>query len=335
MLNMPTYPPKVSVIIPVYNREKYIAETIESALSQTFQDIEILVIDDGSEDQSPEIAKRYAQKYPQKVKYLEHQNHRNYGVSASRNLGIHHAGGEYVAFLDSDDLWRPEKIERQVEILDNDPDVGLVYCALCVIDEQGNPTREMYGRNTIVGKISGKIEHAFDDFFSFSMTMWLGSTVLVRKHILFEVGLFDTDLAYQCEDAVLSHRIAYRHPIFFQPSLLVKYRVHSHNASWSWIHRKKDKKMRYHVLQKDYLWLKKVSKEFYSQNFRVRLANLAHQAYQEQMIGRWDFYKLLASLYPYRTPHWRTVKIFMTLLLGYPLTRRIQTLLNGIRGIFF
>ncbi|MGG8363830.1 glycosyltransferase family 2 protein, partial [Bacillus cereus] len=102
----------VSVVIPLYNTEKYIEETMQSILDQTYKNIEIVIVDDGSKDQSPSIVKNLAEKYPGQVKYV-HQ--KNQGVSVARNTGIENASGEYIAFLDSDDLWHPTKIEKQVE----------------------------------------------------------------------------------------------------------------------------------------------------------------------------------------------------------------------------
>jgi glycosyltransferase involved in cell wall biosynthesis len=119
----------VSVITPFYNGEKFIQETIQSVLAQTYTNWELLLIDDNSADGSTEIALRYAEKYPDKVRYLEHENHQNKGQSASRNLGIREARGEYIALLDHDDVWLPKKLERQVEIMDSLPQVGMIYGA--------------------------------------------------------------------------------------------------------------------------------------------------------------------------------------------------------------
>jgi glycosyltransferase involved in cell wall biosynthesis len=113
--------PRVSVIIPVYNRAQVVAEAIASVLGQTFQDFELLVVDDGSTDGAWEKL----QSYGLKIRALR-QDHR--GAAAARNFGIKNATGEYLAFLDSDDLWRPEKLARQVEYLDRRPEVALVHC---------------------------------------------------------------------------------------------------------------------------------------------------------------------------------------------------------------
>jgi glycosyltransferase involved in cell wall biosynthesis len=119
--------PLVSVIVIFLNTEKFIEEAIESVLDQTYDNWELLLVDDGSTDGSTQIALYYAEQYPKKVRYLEHPNHQNRGMSAARNLGISRAKGEYIAFLDADDVWLPYKLEQQVGILNSHPEAGMVY----------------------------------------------------------------------------------------------------------------------------------------------------------------------------------------------------------------
>src|SRR5215467_13265615 len=119
--------PMVSAIIIFLNAEKFLSEAIDSVLGQTFHDWELLLVDDGSTDGGSAIARRYSQKYPVRVQYLEHPSHTNRGMSASRNLGIKHARGEYIAFLDADDVWLPHKLSEQVALLEAHPDVGMTY----------------------------------------------------------------------------------------------------------------------------------------------------------------------------------------------------------------
>src|SRR5687768_9931393 len=115
--------PKVSVVIPVYNRAKYVGETIESVLSQTYQDFELIVVDDGSTDGSRKVLESFGNR----VTVLEHPNRENRGQSAAINRGLAAARGEFVGMLDSDDLWLPRKLELQVGFLDKHPEIGLVY----------------------------------------------------------------------------------------------------------------------------------------------------------------------------------------------------------------
>jgi glycosyltransferase involved in cell wall biosynthesis len=111
--------PLVSIITIFLNAETYIQEAIDSAITQTYGHWELLLIDDGSSDRSTEIAQQYAQQYPTKIRYLEHPDHQNLGMSAARNLGIRNATGKYISFLDADDLWLPNKLEQQVSILES------------------------------------------------------------------------------------------------------------------------------------------------------------------------------------------------------------------------
>ena len=119
--------PRVSVIMPFFDLERFIAESIDSVLAQTYPHWELLLIDDGSTDGSSAIARRYAVTHPERIRYLSHEGGGNRGASASRNLGIRQARGEYIALLDADDTWEPRKLEEQVAILDAHPDVGSLF----------------------------------------------------------------------------------------------------------------------------------------------------------------------------------------------------------------
>ncbi len=125
----------VSVIIPVYNVEQYIVETIRSVLAQTYSNFEVLVIDDGSPDLSIELCQQ--QFDDPRIKIIRQKNR---GLAGARNTGIRHAQGEYLAFLDSDDLWEPKKLIKHIEHLDGALDVGISFCRSALIDEAGNPT---------------------------------------------------------------------------------------------------------------------------------------------------------------------------------------------------
>lgn len=117
---------RVSIVIIFLNEERFLAAAIESVQSQTYCDWELLLVDDGSVDRSSDIARQYAAVRPDRVRYLEHPGHENQGMSASRNLGIQHARGEFIGFLDADDLYTPEKLQEQVSILESHPAAGFV-----------------------------------------------------------------------------------------------------------------------------------------------------------------------------------------------------------------
>lgn len=123
----------VSVIIPVYQVEKYIANTVRSVLSQTYTNFELLIVDDGSTDRSYEICQQFADSR------IEIIRQKNQGVAAARNTGIAKAQGDYVAFLDGDDLWVPEKLEKHVAHLNSSPKVGVSFSRSAFIDEADKP----------------------------------------------------------------------------------------------------------------------------------------------------------------------------------------------------
>ncbi|HEU4648138.1 MAG TPA: glycosyltransferase family A protein [Gemmatimonadales bacterium] len=122
-----TAQPLVSVVIPFLNGERFLEESIRSVLGQTYQAWELLLIDDGSLDCSSDIARRYADAYPDRVRYLEHPGHANRGATTSRNVAISQAGGSYIALLDADDVWLPEKLSQQITILETHPRATMVY----------------------------------------------------------------------------------------------------------------------------------------------------------------------------------------------------------------
>ena len=123
----------VSVIIPVYKVENYIAATVQSVLDQTYENFELLIIDDGSPDRSVEICQQFTDP---RIRIIRQENR---GVAAARNTGIRHAQGEYIALLDADDIWVPQKLEKHVEHLDNSPEVGVSFCRSAFIDQEGKP----------------------------------------------------------------------------------------------------------------------------------------------------------------------------------------------------
>lgn len=132
--------PLASAIIIFLNEKLYLEEAITSVFGQSYAHWELLLVDDGSTDGSSQIARDWAQKFPEKVTYLEHEGHRNLGMSASRNLGIRSAKGKYISFLDGDDVWLPSKLEEQVAILEKYPQAEMVYAPLKLwYSWNGNP----------------------------------------------------------------------------------------------------------------------------------------------------------------------------------------------------
>ncbi|HMJ08789.1 MAG TPA: glycosyltransferase [Pyrinomonadaceae bacterium] len=206
--------PKVSVIIPNYNYDKYISKAIDSVLAQTYTNIEIIVVDDGSIDNSLSVL----EKYGDQITVLKQQNQ---GVSPARNAGVAHSSGEYLAFLDADDIWLPEKLERQMERFLGSPEVGLVHCSMTFIDGDGNPSGN--ATNGIEGRVAEKIL-----LFEGVGIIGAGSTGLVSRKAFDEVGGFDP-MQTTAADWDFSYQVATKYEIAFVPDELVLYRKHGSN----------------------------------------------------------------------------------------------------------
>ena len=198
---------KVSAIITTCNRIEYLKKAIHSVYNQTYQNIEIIVVDDGSTDGT----KEYCEK-EKKIKYIyipksEHKNG-NY----ARNLGIKNSSGEFIAFLDDDDEWMPTKIEKQMKIILTNEDISVVYTGLKVEVNDG----EYYSYNDIYKKK----DYAKESLYSM---IALSSTILARRNILYYIGLFDENLNYW-QDTELMIRICQKYKISYVNEHLVLYR---------------------------------------------------------------------------------------------------------------
>jgi glycosyltransferase involved in cell wall biosynthesis len=210
--------PQVSVIIPCYNREKYIAATVESVFAQTWPNIELIVVDDGCTDGSRTIL----QFYGQRLVLLEHPGRVNRGQSASINLGLRHCRGDYVAILDSDDLFAPEKIERQVRYLEDHPEIGLVYANGKAIDEKGRELHPILFRDH---KPPAGPETVLEN-----CTFNLPSNSLTRRSVYDMAGMFDESLR-SAQDHDMAIRIAEVAKVGYINECLWFYRRHAGSIS--------------------------------------------------------------------------------------------------------
>jgi glycosyltransferase involved in cell wall biosynthesis len=195
--------PRVSVIIPTHNRKAFVLEAVDSVLAQTYEDFELIVVDDGSADETGEALEQYGER----LHYLYQANR---GVSAARNNGLAHARGEFVAFLDSDDLWLPKKLAVQVAFMDQHPDAQICY------------TDELWIRRGV--RVNPKKRHAkySGEIYPHCLPLCIisPSSALMRHGLFAQVGTFDPGLPV-CEDYDLWLRVAARFPVFFIPQRLI------------------------------------------------------------------------------------------------------------------
>ncbi len=213
--------PLVSIVTPAYNSERFIGATIESVITQTYKNWEMIIVDDGSTDKTGNIVKNYC-KRDIRIKYFWQKNSGRPAVP--RNVAIRKAKGKYIAFLDSDDLWVSEKLARQVEYMEKHPDLDLVYgLARCI----GNPLFE--GRLVKQPKDAASCS-TFEQLFICNSIVCM--TVMVRTSSLHQVGLFNEDPNFvSAEDWDLWLRFAHDYKIGFISEVLGFYRVHPHGIS--------------------------------------------------------------------------------------------------------
>ncbi len=211
--------PKVSVIIPAYNAMAYLPGTLFSLLQQTFGDFEAIVVNDGSTDITEDWVNNIKDS---RVKLVSQSNQ---GASAARNRGIAEAQGEYIAFLDADDLWLPTKLAQQVRILDENPEVGLVYTWVAYIDENSQPTGRVR-KNYAEGNI-------WQDLVQKNL-IECGSVPMLRRTCLDTCGVFDLNLGSFVEDWDLWLRIAAKYPFKVIQEPLVYYRQVPTGGSRNW-----------------------------------------------------------------------------------------------------
>lgn len=210
--------PRVSVVMPVYNGESYLAEAIDSILSQTMTDFELLVVNDGSTDGSKAIVKSYDDP---RIRLIETEA--NSGVVAARNLGLAHAGGEYIALLDCDDFAYPSRLAEQAAFMDEHPEFGMIGSWVEIMDEKGRSTGDVWRLDAAAEETSSIL--LFHNYIA-------QSAAFIRKKSLPD-DLYQPDFA-GTEDFELWVRMARAWQVWNLPRVLVKYRVHS--ASISFVH---------------------------------------------------------------------------------------------------
>ena len=213
--------PLASICVLCYNNARYLPATLDSALAQTHPNVETIVVDDGSTDDSLAIARRYESEYPGKVRVFTHPNNENRGISETINLATRMSEGDYWSVIGSDDVLHPDKIEKQIAFLDEHPDLQFVYCHVDYIDADGKK---------LPGKFGKDITSEPDPVAAMILENPVPAmAVLARRQAVRDAGNHDPDLIYSDWDFWL--RLFSSHKAGFIPEALVDYRVHDSNAS--------------------------------------------------------------------------------------------------------
>ncbi len=202
--------PEVSVVIPTYNSAQFLGEALQSIFSQTFDDYEIIVVNDGSTDDTESVVKLYINR----IKYIYQENG---GPAKARNRGIKESSSKYIAFLDADDIWLPSKLEKQVLMFRQRPELAMIFTAVLILRADGvSPSKYDKRKLLMKGNIARNI---------FLHSGVATPTVMVQKEIFDKIGLFEEDLRIG-EDDNMWIRIAANHQIELIDEPLVKCRFH-------------------------------------------------------------------------------------------------------------
>jgi glycosyltransferase involved in cell wall biosynthesis len=210
--------PTVSVIIPAYNSAKYLPQAIDSVLQQTYNDYEIIIINDGSTDNTPEVIQPYL-----KLSAVRYFAQENLGVSAARNRGLQEARGEFIAFLDADDIYFPDKLQAQIALFAAHPQIGIVNSGFRIIQENGEPIMDV---------------KRWKDIPDLTPEIWLlhkpvlPSAMMYRKEWFDRVGEFDPEL-FSSEDVEVTLRmVAQGCQAMWLPEITIYYRRHQASVTW-------------------------------------------------------------------------------------------------------
>lgn len=226
--------PVVSVIMIFFNAEAFIEEAITSVFAQTHPGWELLLVDDGSTDASTDIARHHAERQPDRVRYLEHPAHRNRGMSASRNLGIRHATGEYIAFLDADDVWLPQKLERQLVVLDRHPSARMVYGPSRLwFGWTGDPDdarRDDWRRPGVRPDVLYGPPRLLTLLLQGRVTTPATCSALLRRAAVEAVGGFEDSFTGLYEDQAFFAKVFYHAPVYVSGESWDRYRQHPDSA---------------------------------------------------------------------------------------------------------
>lgn len=228
-LNIKKAVPKVSVVVPSYNHEKFLPRALGSVLQQTYKDYEIRIIDDASTDQSVKVIKAFADQHPEiPIHWSVHE--KNQGGVITLNDLVECAQGEYVALINSDDLWLEGKLEQQVAFLDEHPEVGAVFTHAVVVDDSGTPLKKTIGFPNDVFMQPNRSRGKWLRRMFYELNCLCHPSVLIRKSVYDQIGLYDPRLR-QLPDFHMWIRVLKHTEIFVIQEPLVHLRIHTSNTS--------------------------------------------------------------------------------------------------------
>lgn len=220
--------PLVSVTLIFLNGEDFIAEAIESVLAQTFTKWELVLVDDGSSDRSTAIAKDYAVRFPDRIRYIDHQGHANLGMSTSRNAGVAASTGALLAFIDADDVWISRKLEMQVELLQSYPEAAVVFGSL-LYWRSWDREDALPDQVVLTAGVADRFFRAPDALllaYPLGYAPGAGVDLMVHRTIFETVGGFEAEFRGLYEDQAFILKVLLTYPAYISSIPWLKYRQH-------------------------------------------------------------------------------------------------------------
>lgn len=230
--------PLISAIIIFFNEEKFLAEAISSVIEQTYSNWELLLVDDGSTDDSQAIAQSFTRRHPEKIRYLTHLNRANQGMSASRNLGVREAKGDYIAYLDGDDIWLPSKLAQQLHIISQQPQAAMVYGPLTTWYSWTGKAEDAERDGTYGAGVTS--EHPYNNklvcapnLLSLFLTNeeFIPSGGIIQRAAIEAVGGYEDSVREGYSDAILFVKLCLRYPVFVTDQSGYWYRQHPNSST--------------------------------------------------------------------------------------------------------
>jgi glycosyltransferase involved in cell wall biosynthesis len=223
--------PAVSAIVIFLDEERFLADAVESILAQSFEDWELILVDDGSSDRSPELARSYARLHPRRIRCLTHPGGLNRGMSASRNLGIGAARGRYVGFLDADDVWMPEKLAEQCARLEAHPQCGLVYGRTLIWRSWNGGGEDFLYPLGVQPDAVYEPPRLFELLVENKAQSPTTCNALIRRSVFDAVGGFEDSFRGMFEDQAFFAKALLAAPAYVDGRLWAKYRQHEASCS--------------------------------------------------------------------------------------------------------
>ena len=226
---------RVSVIIIFFNESRFIAEAVESVRAQDFNEWELILVDDGSTDESSAIAQYYAQLDRYRIRYITHPGRTNRGMSASRNLGLTHSIGEFVAFLDADDVWLPGKLAEQVAILDSRAETDLLYGRTLIWNSwltNSEASNFFYDLGVVPDRLY-QPPYLFEILLENKAQTPTVCNAIFRRSLLGKIGGFENSFRGMFEDQVFFAKALLNAPVYVDSRVWARYRQHDKSSSAS------------------------------------------------------------------------------------------------------